>query len=93
MAHSPQAAIGHGKGVVALLGPPLALIYSPVEETLNPEPFSPEAIPISAVIANKLRGAKIPALAPCRNVEVPPDSSPLMLLPPHDDARVVPPRG
>src|SRR4051812_16500092 len=37
---------------------PLALIYSPVEETLKIQPLFPEAIPISTDIANKLRGTK-----------------------------------
>src|SRR3954470_4609706 len=62
--------------------PPLALIYSPVAKTLIPEPFSLEAIPTSAAIANKLRGTRIPVPAPCRDGEVPSDSSPSTLLPP-----------
>ena len=62
--------------------PTLAPIYSPVAETLIPDPFSPEAIPISAAIAIKFRGGRIPVLAPYRDKEVPPDSSPSTLLPP-----------
>ena len=64
------------------LVPPFGPIFTPVEETLIPEPFSPEAIPISAAIANKFRGTRIPVPAPCRDGEVPPDSSPSTLLPP-----------
>src|SRR3954467_5416765 len=40
--------------------PTLAPIYSPIAETLIPDPFSPEEIPISAAIADKLRGTRIP---------------------------------
>ena len=76
-----------------LLVPPFGPIFTPVEETLIPQLLFPEAIPISAAIANKLRGTRIPVPAPCRDGEVPPDLSPSTLLPPHDDAGVVPPRG
>src|ERR1041385_6031719 len=64
------------------LGSPMVPIYSPVTETLIPEPFSPEAILISAAIADKLRGTIIPVPAPCRDGEVPSASSPSTLLPP-----------
>ena len=62
--------------------PPFGIYLKRVEETLIPEPFSPDAIPISAAISIKLRGTRIPAPAPCRDGEVPPDSSPSTLLPP-----------
>src|ERR1041385_7115053 len=62
--------------------PTLAPIYSPVAKILIPDPFSPEAIPISAAIADKLRGTRIPVPAPCRDWEVPSDSCPSTLLPP-----------
>src|SRR4051812_49698977 len=67
---------------VAPLVPPFGPIFTPAEETLIPDPFSPEAIPISATIAIKFRGDIIPVSAPCRDGEVPPDSSPSTLLPP-----------
>src|ERR1044071_9100210 len=60
--------------------PTLAPIYSPVAKTLIPDPFCPEAIPISAAIAINFRGDKIPFPAPSRDREVPPDSSPSPLL-------------
>src|SRR4051812_42027525 len=63
-------------------GAPFGPIFTPAEETLIPEPFSPEAIPISAAIAIKFQGDRIPVPAPCRDGEVPPDSSPSTLLPP-----------
>src|ERR1044072_8185702 len=57
-------------------------LYLPLRvETPNREPFFPEAIPISAAIAIKFRGTRIPVPAPCRDGEVPPDSSPSTLLP------------
>ena len=62
--------------------PPFDIYLKRVEETLIPEPFSPEAIPISAAIATKFRGTGIPVPASCRDGEVPPDSSPSTLLPP-----------
>ena len=62
--------------------PTLAPIFTPMEETLIPEPFYPEAILISAAIANKFRRTRIPVSAPCRDGEVPPDSYPWTLLPP-----------
>src|SRR3954471_18324516 len=64
------------------LMPPFGIYLRPVAETLIPDPFSPDAIPISATIAIKLRGTRIPVPAPCRDGEVPPDSSPSTLLPP-----------
>src|ERR1041384_7375572 len=66
---------------VAPLVPPFGPIFTPTEETLIPDPFSPEAIPIFAAIAIKFRGDKIPVSAPCRDGEVPTDSSPSPLLP------------
>src|ERR1041385_5901044 len=58
-------------------------LYNPLGvETPKQDLFSPEAIPISAAIENKLRGDRIPVPAPCRDGEVPPDSSPSTLLPP-----------
>ena len=59
-------------------------LYNPLGvETPKQDSFSPEAIPISAAIENKLRGRgdRIPVPAPCRDGEVPPDSSPSSLLP------------
>src|SRR4051812_12071582 len=44
-------------------GAPLGPIFTPTEETLIPDPFSHEAIPISTSIAIKFRGDKIPMLA------------------------------
>src|SRR4051794_7140245 len=67
---------------VAPLVPPFDPIFTPMEETLIPEPFSPEAIPISAAITIKFRGDRILVPAPCRDGEVPRDSSPSTLLPP-----------
>src|SRR4051812_27242428 len=69
------------------------LIFTPDLKTPNPEPFSPEAIPIFVAIANKLRGIRIPTPVPCRDGELPPDSPPLKFLPPHYDAGLVSPRG
>src|SRR3954468_14795821 len=74
---------GHPPGCpVAPLVLPFGPIFTPAEETLIPDPFSPEEILISAAIADKLRGTRIPLPAPCRDGEVPPDSSPSTLLPP-----------
>lgn len=71
----PGCHLARPRGEVALPGrldewdlpwcPPLPYFY-PVEETLIPEPFSPEAIPISVAIANKFQGTIIPVSAPCR---------------------------
>ena len=69
-------------GADPLWCPILAPIFTHVEKTLIPEPFSPEAIPISAAIANKFRGTRIPVSAPFRDGEVHVDSSPSTLLPP-----------
>ena len=66
----------------APLMPPFGIYLKRVAETLIPDPFSPDAILISAAIAIKLRGTRIPVPAPYRDGEVPPDSSPSTLLPP-----------
>src|SRR3954468_20151974 len=78
----PGRAGGGARGPPASANAPLGIYLKPVAETLTSDPFSPDAIPISAAIAIKLRGTRIPVLAPCRDGEVPPDSSPSMLLPP-----------
>src|SRR4051812_46865071 len=67
---------------VGPLDAPLRLYLSLGVETPNIEVLFPEAIPISAAIANKLWGTRIPVPAPCWDGEVPPDLSPSMLLPP-----------
>src|ERR1041385_8159898 len=63
-------------------GAPLWPYFYPRRGNPDTGPFSPESIPISAAIAIKFRGDRIPVPAPCRDGEVPPDSSPSMLLPP-----------
>ena len=72
---------------------PLAPIYSPVAKTLIPDPFSPEAIPITAAIADNLRGTRIPVPAPCRDGEVPPGFISITVASLLHEAGVVPPRG
>src|SRR4051812_31622162 len=45
---------------VAPLVPPFSPIFTPAEETLISDPFSPEEIPISTAMAIKFRGDRIP---------------------------------
>ena len=89
-----DVSVGHAHRPSGRLGPPLVPpfgpIFTPAEETLVPEPFSLEAIPISAAIAFKFRGDLIPVSAPCRDGEVPPDSIDVASL--LHEVGVVPPR-
>src|ERR1041385_6189452 len=50
---------------VAPLVSPFGPIFTPAEETLIPDPFSLEEIPIFAAIAINFRGDRIPVPAPC----------------------------
>ena len=57
------------------LGPPLVAPLGPYfylrRENPDPDPFSPEAIPISAAIADKLRGTRIPVPHPAETGKCP----------------------
>src|ERR1041385_1148814 len=77
----------------APLVPPFVPIFTPAEETLIQDPFSPEEIPISAAIAIKFRGDRIPVSAPCRDGEVPSGIISIAVSSSLHDAGVVPPRG
>ena len=77
-----QAASGGAWAPLASSDAPFGIYLHRVPKPSIPDPFSTEAIPISAAIATKFQGTRIPVPAPCQDGEVPPDSSPSTLLPP-----------